>query len=86
MAEAALDPETILRTIRTWPRVQQEQLAQAILHALGSENEQDDPTIDPVTGHPYVSSQDLRGLLATPGRPSPTDEDIERLRMEKYGY
>jgi hypothetical protein len=85
MAEATLDPETILRTIRAWPRVQQEQFARAILYALESEKEQD-PPIDPVTGRPYVSSQDLRGLLATPGRPAPTDEEIERLRMETYGY
>jgi len=85
MAEAALDPETILQTIRSWPRAQQEQIAQTILNALLVENEEDH-TIDPVTGHPYVSSQELRGLLAAPGRPTPTDDDIDRLRMEKYGF
>jgi len=81
MADTTLDQETILRVVRSWPRSLQEQLARMIL----SDTEPDD-TINPKTGRPYVASEELRGLLATPGKPAPTDEDIERIRMEKYGY
>lgn len=78
MAEpSVLDEDTILRTIREWPREQQVHLARLIL----------DPglaTLDPQTGRPYVSSEELRGIGAGDKAP-PTDEDIERWRMEKYG-
>ena len=78
MAEpSVLDEDTILRTIREWPREQQVHLARMIL----------DPglaTLDPQTGRPYVTSEELRGIGAGTN-PPPTDEDIERWRMEKYG-
>ncbi|HEX5547504.1 MAG TPA: hypothetical protein VFX24_08845 [Ktedonobacterales bacterium] len=78
MAEpSVLDEDTILRTIREWPREQQVHLARMIL----------DPglaTLDPQTGRPYVTSEELRGIGAG-NNPPPTDEDIERWRMEKYG-
>ena len=77
MAEpSVLDEDTILRTIREWPREQQVHLARLIL----------DPglaTLDPQTGRPYVSSEELRGIGAG-GNAPPTDEDIERWRIEKY--
>lgn len=79
MSDTTLDQETILRAVRTWPRSQQEQLARIILRDIEQEK-----TIDPATGRPYVSSEELRGILAIPGKPAPTDEDIERIRMEKY--
>ena len=78
MAESALDQETILRAVRDWPRERREWLARMIL----MDNGQD--TIDPKTGRPYISSDELRGLFATPGQPAPTDEDIERLLMERH--
>ena len=77
---AVLDENTILRTVREWPqrpREQQAHLARLIL----------DPglaTIDPQTGLPYVISSELRGIGAG-GKKPPTDEEIERWRMEKYG-
>ena len=78
MAEpSVLDENAILSVIRAWPREQQVRLAQMIL----------DPglaTLDPRTGRPYVSSAELRGIGAGAGAP-PSDEDIERWRMEKYG-
>lgn len=84
MADMTPDQETILRIVRTWPRAQQVRLARMILGDLG-DTDQDD-TIDPATRRPHLSSEYLRGILATPGKPPPTDEDIERIRMEKYGY
>lgn len=41
-------------------------------------------TIDPKTGRPYVSSDELYRLFATPGQPTPMDDDIERLLMERF--
>lgn len=78
MADTTLDQDMILRAVRAWPRAEQEQLARAILIGAGQ-----DTTIDPTTGRPYISSQELLGLFATPGKPAPTDEDIGRLRLEK---
>lgn len=77
MAEpSVIDEETILRTVREWPREQQVHLARRILDpGLG--------TIDPHTGRPYVMSGELRGLGAGE-RPAPSDEEIERWRLEKY--
>ncbi len=78
MAEpSVLDEDTILRAIRAWPREQQVHLARVIL----------DPglaTLDPQTGRPLVTSAELRGIGAGDKTP-PTNEDIERWRMEKYG-
>lgn len=77
MAEQqALDEEAILRIVQRWPRGQQVHLAHCIL----------DPglaTLDPQTGRPFVASTDLRGIGAGPA-PAPTDEDVERWRLEKY--
>jgi len=78
MAEPQLDQETIVRAVRDWSRERREQLARLIL----MDNGQD--TIDPATGRPYVSSDELYGLFATPGQPAPTDEDIERMLMERH--
>jgi hypothetical protein len=82
MADTTLDQEEILRVVRSWPRSRQEQLAHRILSAVKQEQEH---TIDPTTGRPYVSAEELRGILAVPGKPAPTDEDIERIRMEAAG-
>ena len=77
MAESlVLDEDTILRTVRGWPREQQAQLAHRILDpGLG--------TLDPQAGAPYIASAQLRGIGAGDGLP-PSDEEIERWRMEKY--
>ena len=82
MADTTLDQEEILRVVRSWPRSRQEQLAHRILSAVKQEQEH---TIDPTTGRPYVSAGELQGILAVPGKPAPTDEDIERIRMEAAG-
>ena len=78
MAEhVVLDEETILRAVQEWPREQQVQLAHRILDpGLG--------TLDPETGCPHVTSAMLRGIGAG-DNPPPSDEEIERWRMEKYG-
>lgn len=77
MAEQkTLDEEAILRLVRTWPRDQQLDLARRIL----------DPglaTLDPHTGRPAIPSAALRGIAAGE-RPAPTDEEVERWRLEKY--
>ncbi len=77
MAEQhVMDEETILRVVQTWPRNQQAHLARRIL----------DPglaTLDPQTGRPYVTSAELRGIGAG-DRATPSDEEIERWRLEKY--
>ncbi|WIG59772.1 MAG: hypothetical protein OJF49_002519 [Ktedonobacterales bacterium] len=78
MAEQqVLDEETILRMVQAWPRDQQVHLARRIL----------DPglaTLDPQTGRPYVASAELRGI-GLGNRPAPSDEEIERWRLEKHG-
>jgi hypothetical protein len=74
--QQTMDEETILRMVQAWPRQQQVHLARRIL----------DPglaTLDPQTGRPYVSSAALRGIGAG-GHEAPSDEEIERWRLEKY--
>ena len=71
MVPPTLDRETILRAIRSWPHDEQLALAREIARLA------DAPTLAPF--------EDARGLLATPGQPAPTDDDIERWRAEKYG-
>lgn len=78
MAAPQLDQDTIIRAVRDWSRERREQLARLILMDNGQE------TIDPQTGRPYISSDELRGLISKPGKPAPTDEEIERLLMERY--
>ena len=77
MAEQQItDEETILRMVQALPRSRQVQLAHRIL----------DPglaTLDPQTSRPYVTSAELRGIGAG-GREAPSDEEVERWRMEKY--
>lgn len=41
-------------------------------------------TLNPQTGRPYITSAELRGIGAG-GNPPPSDEDVERWRMDKYG-
>ncbi len=77
MAEQAIqDEDAVLRVVRQWPRAQQVHLAHRIL-------DQGLETINPQTGQPYVTSGQLRGIAAG-GNPPPSDEDIERWRLEKY--
>ena len=71
-----VDEEAVLRAVQHWPRERQLRLAHRLL----------DPglaTLNPQTGRPYVSSTELRGM-GLGGRPAPSDEEIERWRMEKY--
>ncbi|HEY7833150.1 MAG TPA: hypothetical protein VIG30_06245 [Ktedonobacterales bacterium] len=80
-----LDAEAILQVVRTWPRDQQVQLARALLdQPFDPHGDLGLATVDPLTGRPYVASADLRGI-GTGGRPAPSDEEIERWRLEKYG-
>lgn len=77
MAEHSVqDEDAILRVVRQWPHAQQVQLARRILDP-GLE------TINPQTGRPYVMSGQLRGM-AGGDNPPPSDEDVERWRLEKY--
>jgi hypothetical protein len=80
MSETVLDQETILRVVRTWPQAEQLALAQEI------ERQAIEPPATPVSAGntAYASFEDALGLLATPGKPAPTDEEIDQLRMEKY--
>jgi len=41
-------------------------------------------TIDPKTKRPYIPSDELLGMFATPGQPAPTDVDVERLLVDRY--
>lgn len=70
------DEETILRMVQGLPRDQQIRLAHRILDSGLA-------TINPETGRPYISSSVLRGV-GLGGRPAPSDENIERWRLEKY--
>ena len=74
MASPTLDRETILRAIGAWPYEDQLALAQEITRRV----------ITSTSATAHASFEDARGMLATPGAPASTDEDIERLRMEKY--
>ena len=76
MASPTLDREDILRAISAWPPAEQLELAQEITYRV----------ITSTRATLHASFEDARGMLATPGKPAPTDEDIERIRMEKYGY
>ena len=70
------DEDSILRMALALPREQQVRLARRIL----------DPglaTINPDTGRPYIPSSALRGI-GLGDDPPPSDEDIERWRLEKY--
>jgi hypothetical protein len=84
MAQAALDRETILEAISTWPRDEQAALAREILQRV---HEQSGPIVEPPVRR--GSLRNLVGLLAT-DRPPPTDEEVEQWldehRMEKYGH
>jgi hypothetical protein len=75
MASPTLDRETILQAIRSWPHEEQLELAREIARLADAATD--------ISAH--ASFEDARGLLETPGKPTPTDEDIERWRMEKYG-
>jgi hypothetical protein len=75
--QTSKDEEAILRVVQTWPREQQVHLAHRLLDP-GLE------TLDPHTGRPNISSAALRGIGAG-GRPAPSDADIERWHLEKYG-
>jgi hypothetical protein len=74
--QQTLDEEAILRIVQDWPRGRQVHLAHLIL----------DPglaTLDAQTGRPLISSAELRGIGAGDA-PAPSDEDVERWRLEKY--
>lgn len=78
------DADAILRLVRTWPPDKRVRLAHSILEQVFDAH--DDPglaTLDPRTGRPYVTSAELRGIGAG-GRPAPSDEEVERWRVEKY--
>lgn len=77
MASPTLDRETILRTISGWSPEEQLELAQEITRRVIMSAH--------APARMHASFEAARGILATPGKPAPTDEDIERIRMEKYG-
>ncbi len=76
MASPTLDRETILQSISGWTPEDQLELAQEITRRV--------ITSAQAATRNHASFEDARGLLAIPGKPAPTDEDIERIRMEKY--
>lgn len=84
MTPPALDQETILETVRRWPREAQLALAQELVRTAAASPEYGDLN---ETLSPGASWRDLIGLLAT-AQPPPSDEEIERWReehrIEKY--
>jgi hypothetical protein len=74
MASPTLDRETILQAIRSWPHDEQLALAREIARLAGGAG----------ASSVYAAFEDSRGLLATPGQPAPTDEEIEQWRTERY--
>jgi hypothetical protein len=75
MASPIVDRETILQTVQSWPHDEQLALAQEIIRRA----------ITPPTAVTHASFEEALGMLATPDKPAPTDEEIARWRMEKYG-
>ena len=75
MATEPLDREAILRAIEDWPQDERLALAREIARRAGA----------PSAFVAHASFEDALGMLATPGQPAPTDEEIERWRLEKYG-
>ena len=75
MTQPALDREAILHAIEGWAHDEQLALAREIERRASALS----------TPKRYASFMGALGLLATPGQPAPTDEEIERWRMEKYG-
>ncbi len=73
MTSPIVDRETILRAVQSWSSDEQLALAQEIIRRAAA------PTA------PHASFEEALGMLATPGRPAPSDEEIARWRMEKYG-
>lgn len=76
----ALDRNTILQAVSSWPRDEQLALARAIWEQVGA-GFVEEPIAPP-------DSRGLAGLIARAGTP-PTDEDVARWldehRLEKYG-
>lgn len=88
MATAPLDREAILRAIESRPVEERLALARTIIERASrpSPNASGAParsTWNALYG--IASFKDAQGMLATPGQSTPTDEEIERWRMEKYG-
>jgi hypothetical protein len=85
MSAPLLDHDTILETVRQWPRDAQLALARELLRAAVVSSEYDDLAEIPASGGSW---RNLIGLLAT-DQPPPSDEEIERWReerrIEKYG-
>lgn len=75
MASPTLDRDTILQAIRSWPHEEQLALAREIARLVG----------DASNAPAHAAFEDARGLLATPGQPAPTDEEIEQWRAERHG-
>ena len=75
MASPTLDRDTILQAIRSWPHDEQLALAREIARLAG----------DALNTPRHAAFEDARGLLATPGQPAPTDEEIEQWRAERHG-
>lgn len=87
MAAPALDRETILRAVQSWPVDEQIALAEEILLRAEERRVEDLPRRRREQ-RSRVSSSELRGLLAN-GQPAPSDEEVARWldeeRMKKYG-
>lgn len=75
MPQPVLDRETILHAIEQWSHEDQLALAHDIERIARA----------PRSRKPHTSFMSARGIMLTPGKPAPTDEDIERWRTEKYG-
>ncbi len=80
MAAPPMDRESILQLVRQWPISEQVALADSILAEVRTAEQPISP--------PFVTSENLRGILAT-DRPTPSDEEVARIldeeRMKKYG-
>lgn len=80
MKAPALDRETILHAVQSWPTEEQIALAEEILELAQG------PTVEEPLEPP--DSRSLSGLIAN-GQTPPTDEEVAQWldahRMEKYG-
>lgn len=75
MASPIVDRDMILNAVQSWSHEEQLALAQEIIRRASA----------PLAMATHAPFDEALGMLATPGEPAPSDEEIERWRMEKYG-
>lgn len=83
MTTPTLDPDTILRTIATWPVEEQIRLARAVLERAAASTKRQLGQV------PEQSTWEALYGIASNGQEPPTDDQVaqwlDEQRMEKYG-